>query len=170
MKKRHIYTLLFGIPGLFVAGVLSIVLFGGLTGILWLYVFGDDPWPSFAGQVISVLFVLAVLGAWLAFILLGYFVGRRLENDPVLNRSHVLVSAGVTALFLLLMVFHQWSMGNIGPRSASVLCSDFCVQHGYSGSGIPPKNSADRVCSCYDSAGTEALVVPLDSLGPDAQK
>lgn len=170
MKKRHIYSLLFGIPGLFVAGIIAVALFGGLAGILWLYVHGDDPWPSYTGQVISILFVLAVLGIWIAFTALGYIVGRRLEHDPMLNRGHILISAGVTVIFLLLMVFHQWSVGTIGPRSESALCSDFCVQHGYSGSGVPPQTPGDRTCSCYDSSGSEALVVPLDSLGPDALK
>lgn len=170
MKKRHIYALLFGIPGLLVAGIIAIILFGGLVGILWLYVFGDDPWPSYIEQLTTVLFVLVVLGIWIAFIVLGYVVGKRLEDEPGLNRIHILVSAGVTVIFLLLMFIQQWSTGILGPRTDSVLCSDFCIQHGFSVSGTPPEDSGERTCSCFDDSGNETLRVPLDSLDPDALK
>ena len=170
MKKRHIYSLLFGIPGLFVAGIIAIILFGGLAGILWLYVFGDDPWPSYVEQFTAFLFVLVVLGIWIAFIVLGYIVGRSLEADPGMNRTHILISAGVTAMLLLLMFIQQWSTGILGPRSESVLCSDFCIQHGFSGSGAPPDDSGEQTCSCFDATGNETLRVPLDSLIPDVLK
>ena len=170
MKKRYVYVLLFGIPGLFVAGILSIVLFGGFLGILWLYVFGDNPWPPLAETILSVVFVLLVLAFWAASLLLGYWVGKRLETDPRLNRNHVLISAGLTLLFLLLIVFQQFSVGNLGPKSDSLLCSDFCAAHGYSGSGMPPEISGARMCSCYDASGNEALRIPLDHLAPDFPK
>ena len=170
MKKRHIYALLFGMPGLFVAGIIAIILFGGLAGILWLYVFGDVPWPAYVEQLTSVVFILVVLGIWIAFISLGYVVGRRLEDDPDMNRTHILISAGVTVMLLLLMFIQQWSVGILGPRSESVVCSDFCVQHGYSGSGTPPENFGERICSCFDESGNETLRIPLDRLVPDASK
>jgi len=170
MKKRYLYSLLFGIPGLFIAGIISIVLFGAFTGILWIYVFGDNPWPAYAETFVSSVFVITVLGMWFAAIALGYLVGKRLEKDPVLNRKHVLISAGLTALFLLLILLQQWSVGNLGPKSDAALCSEFCARHGYSGSGMPPQNTGDRICSCYDDSGTEVLVVPLDSIDPDAPK
>lgn len=170
MKKRNTYAVLFGIPGLFVAGIISIVVFSGLTGILWIYVFGDNPWPPYVGQVLSALFIFVVLAVWFVFIALGYFTGRRLESDPVLNRSHVLISAGVTMMFVLLMVFQQWKGGNIGSKSDSALCSNFCIQHGYSGSGMPPDISGARTCSCYDVSGNEALRIPVDHLELDSLK
>lgn len=168
MKKRYLYSLLFGLPGLFIAGVLSILAFGGLAGFLWVYVFGDNPWPSYVEPLTSVLFVLSVLGIWIAFIGLGYGIGKRLESDPILDRNHILISAGLTVMFLLMIVFQQWSVGNLGPKSDSVLCSEFCIQHGYSGSGIPPEDSGIRSCSCFDGSGNEAQVVPLDSIRQDA--
>ena len=170
MKKRYLYAVLFGIPALFAAGIVSIILFGGFLGILWLYVFGDNPWPPLAEAILSVLFVLLVLILWVVSILLGYWVGKRLETDPRLNRNHVLISAGLTLLFLLLMILQQFSVGNLGPKSDSRLCSDFCATHGYSGSGMPPEISGERVCSCYDDAGNEALRIPLDHLSPDFPK
>lgn len=166
MKKRYLYALLFGIPGLFIAGLLSILLFGVLAGILWLYIFGDNPWPSSTETVMSIFFVLTVLAIWVVTIILGYIVGKRLENDPVSNRSHILISAGLTVLFILFMVLYQWRVGNIGPQSDSLLCSEFCVQHGFPGSGMPPEISGDRTCSCYDDTGNEALRIPLDHIAP----
>ena len=126
------------------AGMISIFLFGAFTGILWLYVFGDNPWPSYAEQLLSIVFVLAVLTLWIVSLVLGYVAGKRLEKDPALNRNHVLISAGLTALFLLLILFQQWSVGNLGPKSDTVLCSEFCARHGYSGSGMPPQNTGDQ--------------------------
>jgi hypothetical protein len=167
MKKRYVYSLLFGIPGLFIAGIVSILVFAAFAGILWLYVFGDDPWPGAAETIISVLFGLFFLVLWLGLIVLGYFTGRRLERDSALNRNHVLISAGLTVIFLLLVLFQQWRVGNIGPGSDSVLCSDFCTQHGYSGSGMSPENSGERTCTCYDDSGAEAFRIPLDHLAPE---
>jgi hypothetical protein len=170
MKKRYLYSLLFGIPGLFVAGILSILVFGALAGVFWTYIFGDNPWPSYAETLLSTVFVLTILTLWILSIVLGYVVGKRLENDRILNRNHVLLSAGLTALFLLVILVQQWSMGNLGPKSDTVLCSEFCARHGYTGSGMPPQNTGDRICSCYDNAGNESLVVPLDSIDPNASK
>ena len=167
MKKRYLYILLFGVPGLFVAGLSSILVFAAFTGILWLYVFGDNSWPASTETILSTLFVVVFGVLWVGIIALGYLVGKKLERDPSLNRNHILISAGLTLMFILLMVFQQWSVGNLGPNSDTVLCSEFCTQHGYSGSGMPPQNSGDRTCSCYNSSGSEALKVPLDHITPD---
>jgi hypothetical protein len=170
MKKRYLYTLLFGIPGLFVAGLISIFVFAAVTGLLWMYVFGDNSWPTLSETIISGLFV-AVFGVlWIGFIALGYLVGKKLEKESRLDRMHILISVGLTLLFILLMVFQQWSAGNLGPKSDSVVCSEFCSRHGYSGSGMPPQNSGDRTCSCYDSSGNEALQVPIDIIATDTSR
>jgi hypothetical protein len=166
MKKRYLYALLFGIPGLLVAGLIAIVVFAGVMGILWLYVFGDDPWPASTEQIVSVLFGFMVIAVWLTSIVAGYAIGKRLENNPARNRSHILISMALTIALLLLMLFQQWRLGNLGPKPVSVICSDFCTQHGYSGSGMPPQISGDRSCSCYDRSGLEAIKIPLESIDP----
>ncbi len=170
MKKQYLYAMLLGIPGLFVAGMISIFLFGAFAGVLWIYVFGDNPWPSYAEQLLAIVFVLTVLTLWIVSLVLGYVVGKRLEKDPALNRNHVLISAGLTTLFLLLILFQQWSVGNLGPKTDTVLCSEFCARHGYSGGSMPPQNTRDRICSCFDDAGNETLTVPLDVIDPDPSK
>ena len=88
----------------------------------------------------------------------------------VLNKSHILISGGLTLMFILFIVLQQLSVGNQGPKSAEVICSDFCSERGYSGSGMPPRDSGDNTCSCYDSFGNEALKVPLDGIDPDTSK
>lgn len=170
MKKRYLYSLLFGIPGFFVSGMIALVLFGAAAGTLWLYVFGDNPWPISTETVLSTLLVLTFLILWIASIAAGYMIGKKLEKDPLLNWKHILISGGLTLLFILFIVLQQLSVGNLGPKSDSVLCSDFCVQHGYAGSGMPPIDSGKRNCSCYDNSGNEALKVPLDRIAPDASK
>ncbi|MGE5463002.1 MAG: hypothetical protein ACM3PS_06595 [Syntrophothermus sp.] len=164
------YALLLGLPGVLIAGTISVFLFAGVTGLLWLYVFGDNPWPAYVEPILSGLFVLTTLTLWILSIVVGYLIGKRLEKDPAMNRAHILISAGVTLFFILLIVFQQWSAGNLGPRSASTQCSDFCTLHGYAGSGMPPEISGDRTCSCYDSSGNEVLRIPLDHLSPVDQK
>ncbi|HSK89084.1 MAG TPA: hypothetical protein VK880_12040 [Anaerolineales bacterium] len=170
MKKRYLYSLLFGIPGLFVAGIISILVFGGLMGILWIFVFGDNPWPASIETIVSIAFVLVALILWTGFLILGYIVGKRLEKDPAMNRAHVLLSGGLTLLFILFIVIQQWSVGNIGPKSDSVLCSDFCTQHGYSGSGMAPETSFHKMCSCFDDSGNEVMTVPLDVIATGIPK
>lgn len=170
MKKRFLYAILFGIPGLFMSGLISLFIFGASLGILWLFVFGDDPWPSSTDTVLVFMLVLIFLLSWVGIIFIGYIVGRRLESTPTLNRNHVLFSAGLTVLFILFIIFQQWSAGNLGPKSDSVLCGDYCVQQGYAGSGMPPRDSGDRTCTCYDSSGNEAIRIPLDEIDLDASK
>ena len=170
MKKRYIYSLLFGIPGFFLSLMISIVLFGVLLGILWLYIFGDNPWPFPTENILGILLVLTFLILWIGSMMVGYTVGRKLENDSTLNQKHVLISTGLTVIFIMLIVLQQWSVGNLGPKLTSVICSDFCVQKGYSGSGLPSKDSGDRSCSCYDNFGNEALKIPLDSIDLDSSK
>jgi|ERR1044071_5027976 hypothetical protein len=170
MKKRYVYSLLFGIPGFFVAAIISLVVFGIGAGILWLYIFGDNPWPSSTEKVFSSLFILIFLVVWITSIIVGFMTGKKLEKDPRLNKSHILISGGLTLLFIILIVFQQLSVGNLGPKSADTICSDFCSKNGYSGSGMPPQNSGDTTCSCYDHSGQEVLKVPLEGITPDGSK
>jgi len=170
MKKRYLYAWLFGLPGFFVAGIISLFVFGALVGFLWLFVFGDDPWPSSPERILSILLVLTFLILWIGSIALGYYAGRRLEQNPAWNQNHILLSAGLILLFILFILLQQWSVGNIGPKSDSMLCSDYCSTEGYAGSGMPPQNSGDRICSCYDASGKEVLKTPVDSLELDGSK
>jgi hypothetical protein len=170
MKKRYLYALLFGVPGFFVAVIVTLILFGAVAGVLWLFVFGDDPWPSFTGPVLATLGIGTFLLFWLGLTWLGYRMGGRLEPDPRVNRGHILLSAGFTLLFILLIVAQQFRVGNLGPKSESVLCSEYCYQQGYSGSGMPVPDSGERTCSCYDTSGNETIKIPLESIETETAK
>jgi hypothetical protein len=166
MKKRYFYSLLFGIPGFVISVVISFIFFGFLVGVLWIYVFGDNPWPSLIEEILPALFALVFLTLWITTIVIGFIIGKRLENDQVLNKKHILVSIGVTVIPILFIVFYQVSVGKIGPKSDGELCSDFCIQKGYLGSSMPPADSGERSCSCFDNSGLEIIKVPIDSIGP----
>ena len=170
MKKRYVYILLFGIPGFFIAGVMTLFVFGAAAGILWIYFLGDNPWPAALEAPISIVFGLFFLALWIGLMLLGYRTGRSLENASRVDRKHVLLSISLTALCIFFIVLQQWNVGNLGPKSDLTVCSDFCTQKGYSGSGMPPLNSGDRSCSCYDNTGHEVIKIPLTSITPNASK
>ena len=165
MKKRFLYALLFGIPGFGVALLGALLLFGAAAGALWLFVFGDSPWPAAVGTVLPVLFGLVFLGLWSGSIAWGFRLGKKLESDPAPNLKHVLLAAGVTAAVLLLMVLHQFSVGNLGPKSPGLACSDFCREQGYSASGTSPRDAGAQTCSCFDQNGQVVVTTPLDRLG-----
>lgn len=164
MNKRYLYAGLFGIPGFFIAVLISFFLFGATMGVLWLFVFGDNPWPAATENISVTLFVLTFLVTWIGLIIIGYWIGKRLEHDPRLNTSHVLLSGGLTIIFLGLLLLQQFSVGNLGPKSDSTRCMEYCLSKGYAASGMPPQNSGDRTCSCYDGNGHEALKIPLDGI------
>ena len=170
MKKRYSYALLFGIPGFFVSVIIALIVFGVVMGALWLYFFGDNPWPATTEKILSSFFVITFLIVWIISITVGFVVGKRLEKDPRLDKSHILISSGLTLLFMLLIIIQQLRVGNLGPKSDGIVCSDYCSLNGYSGSSLPPRNSGERSCSCIDNFGNEVLKVPLDSITPDASK
>lgn len=166
MRKRFIYLILFGIPGLILALIISFVISGLVLGFLWLFVFGDDPWPSSVETISSLLFVFTFLVAWTAILAAGFVTGKRLEKDTTMNKSHILASVGISILFILFIVLHQLSVGNIGPKSDGEFCMDYCIQQGYSASSTPPQNSGEKSCSCLDDSGSEVIKIPIDSIKP----
>jgi hypothetical protein len=164
MKKRYTYSLLFGIPGFFVSLIVSFFIFGVVTGILWIFVFGDQTWPASLEKILPIWLLFIFLGLWITSVALGFRTGKKLEDDPQLDTKHIAISAGVTIAQVVLIILYQLSIGNIGPKADDVLCSEFCSKKGYSGSGMPPRNSGERSCSCFDDTGREILKVPIDSI------
>ena len=161
MKKRYLYLFLFGIPGFILSLMASIAFVGAGAGLLWLFVFGDDTWPSWVGAVLPVLMIMLFLVIWVTFLVIGFRTGSRLEAEPGINKQHILISGGLTILFIMLVAFQQFRVGNLGPKSDGQVCSDFCLSQGYSASGMPPRDSGDQTCSCYDGLGNEAVKIQL---------
>ncbi len=154
--------MLFGAPGFFVSLIITFFIFGGASGFLWIYAYGDNPWPQYTGKILPALFILTFLVLWISFIIVGFITGRNLEVNPGLNRNHIMASVGATTVPILLIILHQLSVGNMGQKSDSRLCSEFCSEKGYSMSGMPRKDSGERTCSCFDSNGKEVMKVPMD--------
>ena len=164
MKKRYFYALLFGIPGFFVALIAAFVAFGIGAGVLWIFVFGDNPWPPAVDSILPVMALVVFVAAWAAITIFGYFYGRGMEDVAGLNKAHVLISVGATIAPIAVIVLHQFSVGNLGPPSDGARCSDYCRHEGYSASGMPPKDSGDRSCICFDGGGREVFRKPIDRL------
>lgn len=163
MRKRYLYLLLFGIPGLFLALAGAFALFGAMAGFLWVFVFGDKPWPAAAGILLPLLTALAFLLLWGLSLALGYRTGQGYEGEPRLNRRHLALSVLFTVAPLLFLLLHQLSVGNLGPKPDSLLCAEFCRDKGLATSGLPSAAPGERTCLCYD-AGEEVLRVPLEQL------
>jgi hypothetical protein len=164
MKKRFLYAILFGLPGFFLAGLLAVLISGLTAGALWLFALGDNPWPASVATLMTVMLVLVFLGVWLAITAAGFLIGKHLESNPKISKAHLLISGGVTLVFVLGTHFYQSGVGNIGPKSDGIRCSDFCSLNGFGASSMPPRNSGENTCSCLDQFGRETLKVPVDSL------
>jgi hypothetical protein len=167
MKKRYIYALLFGAPGFFVALIISFLVFGALAGAFWIFMFGDNTWPSSTGVILTALLIITFLIVSGAVIWVGFSTGKKLEKDPELNTSHVFISVGMTLIFVFVIVLQQLSVGNLGPKPDSLVCGRYCSLNGYSSSGMPPLDSGDRTCFCYDDFGNEVIKIPLDEIPSD---
>ncbi|MBI5583093.1 MAG: hypothetical protein HY892_04660 [Deltaproteobacteria bacterium] len=161
MKRRYLYVLLFGVPALLASTIISLLLSGAAAGILWIFVFGDSPWPPSAGNMLTVMLVFTSVTLSVAFMSAAYVFGKKQEEQAALNVKHVMASAGATALLVLLVVSQQWLVGNIGTKSDDVLCSEFCRDQGFTGSGRPPRDAGAATCSCYDVQGREAVKVSM---------
>jgi hypothetical protein len=74
MKKCMLYALLFGIPGILWSLLVTAILVGVLSGVLWLFVYGDSAWSQAAGELLSMAFLPARLCAGMCC-----FPGRRLR-------------------------------------------------------------------------------------------
>lgn len=170
MRKRYLYSLLFGLPGFIISAVFSLTTFGSLAGILWIFVLGDNPWPLLIEKILPILFAFVFLTLWSLTIVVGFIIGKRLEYNPILNKNHILVSICVTIIPALFIVLHLLNVGNIGSKSDSKVCSDFCSQRGYSGSSMPPEDTGKRSCSCIDNSGKEVFKIPIDGIDPGKWK
>jgi Na+-driven multidrug efflux pump len=161
MQRRYLYVLMFSVPALLASLMLSVAVLGAAAGVLWVAVYGDDPWPASVNTALIALFSFTCVVALAACLYVAYATGRNEEASAGLNGKHMAVSIGATVVLVVLIAAHQWGVGNIGTPSDGALCSDFCRTKGYAGSGMPPKDSGIRTCSCFDAQGREAIKVPM---------
>jgi hypothetical protein len=164
MKRRHKYVLLFAVPALLASAMVAVLVGAAVAGVLWLFVFGDNPWPPSVGTALTVLFVVVALVVWAVLLSVAYAYGRKQEARDFSILWPVVAAAGATAFLVALVVLQQWRVGNLGPKSADMLCSEYCRDKGYAASGMPPRNSGEATCSCLDAQGREAVKVPIDQI------
>jgi hypothetical protein len=164
LKKRYIYSILFGIPGFFISLLFSLFIFGAAAGFLWIFVYGDNPWPATSGRQLPLLFILTLLVSWGIIITSGFITGKKLESAQGLNTKHIMLSVAATIIPVVLITLQQLHVGNLGHKTDTVLCSEYCSKKGYTASGMPPENSGIRECSCYDNDGKEVLKSPINSI------
>jgi hypothetical protein len=161
LKRRHLYVLLFAVPAFLVSIIAATLMLAASAGFLWLFVFGDNPWPSRADTMLGSVFIVVSAASWLGLLSVAYLAGKRQESRPTLNSAHVVLSVGATVTLAAVIVVRLISPNGFGPRSDSLVCADFCRAAGFASSGTPPQNSGDRTCSCYDAQGREARRLPL---------
>ncbi|PKO87260.1 MAG: hypothetical protein CVU18_11435 [Betaproteobacteria bacterium HGW-Betaproteobacteria-12] len=170
MKRRHLYVLLFGVPALLASIIVSLALFAAAAGVLWLFVLGDNPWPASASDLLVTLLIFVCVTSWVSLMSIAYFFGKKQEANAVLNTKHVMASAGATALLVALVALHQWSVGNIGPKSSGLVCAEFCQGKGFAGSSMPPADGRAATCSCLDAHGQEAVKVTMEEIAVERRQ
>ena len=166
MKKRYLYALLFGMPGIAISAFVSFFVMGAVTGVFWLFIFGDSEWPSIAGAIIPAVLILTFLLLWLTSIVIGYRTGKKLEKDSDFNKIHVAVSVGLTIVPVILFALYQLSVGNFGPKPDTLVCYDYCIENGYTTYGTPFGDAGEPNCVCFEE-DIEVLRVKLDKIVSD---
>jgi energy-coupling factor transporter transmembrane protein EcfT len=164
MKKRYVYTLLFLVPGLTVSLFITGIVFAVVFGVLWLFVFGDSPWPAWTEWLVPALMLALFSSLWIGAGVTGYFVGKKREAEPGLDPRHLRIALVATVVPIFIVLLHQLGIGNIGPKSDGERCSEYCMGQGYAVSSMPPQDSGERSCSCLGERGEVALTLPLDAL------
>jgi hypothetical protein len=161
LKRRYVYVLLFAVPALLVSVIAGALMLAASAGALWLFVFGDNPWPAVTNTLLGAVFVLGSGGLWLALLGVAYAAGKQQEMRPTLKPGHVVLAVAITILLAAVIVVRVMGLTMVGARSNSLVCADFCRGEGFGASGTPPENSGDRTCSCYDAQGREVRRVLL---------
>lgn len=160
MKRRYLYPLMYTVPAFVLSAMFTAALIAAIWGVLWLFIFGDNTWPSLVDRSATILVVAVFTTAWALLLWAAYVWGKRQEIHARLNMAHVYSAVGSTAALVLLVLFHQMSVGNIGPQPDPVLCADFCTTKNFGTSRLPH----DGTCRCYGADGSEALNVSIDSV------
>ena len=77
--KPWVALLLAIVGGAVAAYALIVPIAGGLLGVGWLWIFGDDPWPQWAMTGLNLLVPLGGLVLWAVF---GWLIWSRMRKVP----------------------------------------------------------------------------------------
>ena len=120
MKARFAYPLAFFIPSAMAAFLSAFVMGGAAGGILWLFVFGDDPWPGGADKALMTLVTLVAATTLAALLFASYSFGKTREVHGGLSRRHLALACAISVLLPALALLYEWQVGNIGEESILV--------------------------------------------------
>ena len=79
MRLRYGYLLAGFAWALFIAPAAAYVVLGVVAGVLWLYVFGDNPWPSITEWVLPTTGLVVFVSTAAGFVYVAYRYGRDRE-------------------------------------------------------------------------------------------
>lgn len=119
MKARYSYPLLFLLPSAMAAAAVALLVVAVGSGVLWIFVFGDDPWPSAANTALTSAAACTAIVTFVWLLTLTYRTGKRRESAGGLHRSHALLALGLSVGLPFLALLHQWQVGNLAANSAS---------------------------------------------------
>jgi len=97
-----------------VATIAAVLASAAMAGVLWIFVYGDNPWPALANTVVMATAVLVGVGVLASLLLVAHRVGRSRESSGGLPLAHALFALGLSVGLPLLVLFHQWQVGNLG--------------------------------------------------------
>ena len=133
MKRRYLYLLLFALPATLLALIAAGVAVAGAAGVLWLFVFGDDPWPRQSDLSLAVIAVLAAAPVLAASFMMAWRAGLAQESQPRVPRGHLGLAIGLTLALGALIVL-QLAGPRRGPVSDGERCADWCRTSGFDAS------------------------------------
>ena len=87
MKIRHLYLIASLLWALLLGPIAGLAIIGISAGITWLYIFGDNPWPSATEEVLLLLGIAGALLIAIAVILAGHQRGKQREASPRMNQK-----------------------------------------------------------------------------------
>ncbi len=87
MNARIKYGILFGILGIILGIMAALFLSVMLYGVFWLFIFGDDKWPSYAYPLIYVIITIVFLGIVCGFVYLGIKHGSKKDSNKQYRKN-----------------------------------------------------------------------------------
>ena len=111
LKIRHLYLIVSLLWALILGPTAGLIVFGTSAGIVWLYVFGDNPWPTATDWILPFLGIAGAVMTAIAVIWIGYQRGKQREASPRANpksewrRAMMLLIAPVFLMLLAATAF-----------------------------------------------------------------
>jgi hypothetical protein len=118
MKARYSYPLLFFLPSAMVAFLAAFVVVGAGAGVLWIFVYGDNPWPKSADMTLMVLATAASVVTFALLATSAYSFGKSREATGGLSTRHIVIAITASIVIPALVLLQQWQVGNLGQASA----------------------------------------------------